>query len=537
MEQQAGPSVCYQSAHPDMMQANIGAELQDEGGADQCSPYCKEELMRGGEELCFEELRAERYNLQKQKEMEEKMRHLKEQQEQLSQELEEKKRLLLLKKTQQINDLDQPPAAAPFKILDESLPGSEEPAGSSEPSSNELPDDVFLRPDEMGLCVRVQLPPWPGQNHQNQPTGQPGRTSEDLRTEQDSDSQKPVSKPRDKLSPIQETSVEAGSLTSLGETSGGTSSPLDQNQEQIAQSPSPTVDPCDPEVRRQLLDLCDITSSPDFHSELRPLPAVEENSLLDLGGDMFFIGSRYLDRGSFSLFKGAAENGSILIKVDRCSAPWDFYLFTRLRESSPTADRAPVISCFLFVDGCITVYAPPADHLLMDLSDCGADELCVGVKAVRLLELVLQLHSCSLLHAGLQPSILTSCLRGFQDWLFPVDWSCSLDLGLQKDVTSVQQLPSAQTYISLGLLEPTDPPHTVDLVGVAETVYFLLTNNKLVPVKDGSSWTAEQYAGDGPCDTFTSSWRKFFRSLLNAGGRSSISLLSELKEELFSIFL
>ncbi|XP_032403566.1 trichohyalin-like [Xiphophorus hellerii] len=124
-----GLSVSSQSANQSMVQVNVEVGLQDGGGASQWSTYCKEDLMRGGEELSFEGLRAERYNQQKDKEREEKMRYLKQQKEELSQELEEKS--LLLKKSQ-----------------------------------------VFLRPDEKGLCVRVQFPTKPNQNQeQNRPPG------------------------------------------------------------------------------------------------------------------------------------------------------------------------------------------------------------------------------------------------------------------------------------------------------------------------------------------------------------------------------
>ncbi|KAM4522424.1 uncharacterized protein bub1ba isoform 2-T2 [Odontesthes bonariensis] len=599
--------------------------LQEEGGANQWSAYCKDELMRGGEELSFEELRAERSNQKKKKKkkmMEEKLTCLKDEEKQLCQELEKKKKY---QNTTADTDSGLPPAAA-------------RPAGNTEASSDGLQDDVFLHSGESGLCVEIQFPPRPGagvpselsQNSNLDQTlnGHQSDASQELQTQLDSStptvSRKPASKNREKLSPIEETSVEAGSLNSPGGLSGGDVDPpeqhqldqeqhqldqdqhqldqeqhqldqdqhqldqdqhqldqeqhqldqeqhqldqeqhqldqeqhqldqdqhqLDQDQHQLdqeqeeaehtASSIAGGVDPGHLDIRRRLLELCDVTSSPDLHSEPRPLPAVEEHSCLDLGAVVLYIFDRVVDGGSFSVFKGASENTFVFIKVDSCPVPWDFHQFNRLKKNSSAAEGLPLISCFLFEDGCITVYAPPPGYSLTELTECVSCELTAGFTAISLLRLISELHSCKLLHAALRPGVLSCCGIGFRvsNWVFPLDWSRSVDLDLQQDVTSVQQLPSAEAYVSLGLLEPTAPPHLVDLVGVAETVHLLLTRSRMVPVRDADGWTAERFSGDEPCDLHTSMWRRFFHSLLNAGGRSAPAVLTELTEQLASLFL
>ncbi|XP_041814739.1 mitotic checkpoint serine/threonine-protein kinase BUB1 beta isoform X2 [Chelmon rostratus] len=580
LQMQVGSTGSAQSAYQSWWSSEThlsgGAGLQEEGRTTQRSEYCKELLMRGGEEFSLEELRAQRHDEKKQQELDKKLSRMVELKEQLSLELEEKKKLLLLRRSQpqvlpegsttEISDCG--PAAPSFQIYDESHCAAARPAG------NELQDDVFLRPDERGLCLRVQhprpravgrsepskaadviqsrlqnanIPSAPQNDFQfsSCSTGHQGGTTEDTQSAVESGppvtSQKPVSKTRKKLSPIQETSVEAGSLTSLGGCTPLEEVKEDQDKEEMDHAPSPVggaVDPCDTDVRRRLLEICDVTSSSDVHSDPCPLPAVEEHSCLQLGGKMYLIYNRVLDGGSFSIYKGTAEDDNVVIKVDSCSVPWDFHQFQRLKNSS-AADSLPLISCFLYPDGCITVYTIPTHHMFTELTESVPSEWSVGHKAVGLLQLVSQLHSCRLLHAALQPNILTCFHRGFlkvPDWVFPLDWSSSVDLDLQQGVTSVRQVPSAQDYISLGLLEPNAPPQLVDLVGVAETVHVLLTNSRMVAVKDDGGWTAEQFRGDEPCDMFSRMWRRFFRALLNVGSRSSLSVLSELKDQLSTLY-
>ncbi|XP_035474364.2 mitotic checkpoint serine/threonine-protein kinase BUB1 beta isoform X2 [Scophthalmus maximus] len=503
------------------MHLSTGAGPQEEGGVRQVSEYCKDLLMRGREELSLEELRAERYFRHRQKDVEERLKHLTEVNEQLNQELEEKTRLFLLRKShQQVGP--EAPAATSFQIYDESQSAAARPAGNSE-----LQDDVFLRPDERGLCLKIQFPRPGGAGPSELPQRLQAEDvccseSGELQTPPpDSAPQEPDSKTTKKLSPIQETSVEAGDR-----------SLVDQHQDQnlTPATVGQAMDPCDPEVRRRLLDVCDVTSSPGFHCESRPLPPV--CGRLQLGGDVYDIYSTVVDGGSFSVYKAASDDDYVLIKVDRCRVPWDFHQLTRLKMSSAAA--LPLISCYLFLDGCVTVYTKPPDHMFTVLTECQDSVVHI---VVLLLQLVSQLHSCRLLHAALQPSILTCSYRGLMDLdsVFPVDWSWSVDLDLQQDVTSVQQLPTARSYVSLGLLEPTSPPQLMDLVGVAETVHMLLTHSRMVLVKDDEGWTAERFSRDESCDVFPGTWMtwsRFFRSLLNAGGRSSLSVLSELTDQL-----
>ncbi|XP_068198111.1 mitotic checkpoint serine/threonine-protein kinase BUB1 beta isoform X2 [Antennarius striatus] len=438
-----------QGESPSQTRLSRGAGLQEEeGGANQTSAYCKELLMRGRTEFSFEELRAQKYKQQNQEQLDETLRRLTAVEERLSLELEEKTKLLRLRSSQRVffedpapHISDCAPATPPFQIYDESLGGATDHAQTAMES-------------------------------------------------------RPHAAPQSKntLSPIEESSVEAPSLTSLGE---------ELEEMDHAPSPAPPAgpppDPCDPDVRQRLLALCDITSSADLHSEPRPLPPVETDSFLQLGGVAYFIRSRVAAGDGFSVYAGAADDVHVRVKVDSRRVPWDFHQFRRLKLSSPSAGPLPRISCFLFLDGCVTVYAAPTRHLKFTEPTGGAvppDVALVGRHAAGLLDLTLALHACGLVHAALQHGALTWAPGGSD--CFPADWSSSLDLELQRDVAAVGGVPSAREYVRLGVLQPDGPPELVDLVGVAEAVHLLLTNERMVIIRDGDDgeWTAELFSAD-----------------------------------------
>ncbi|XP_029902580.1 mitotic checkpoint serine/threonine-protein kinase BUB1 beta-like isoform X2 [Myripristis murdjan] len=136
--------------------------VREEGGAKEQSMYCKDELLNGTTELSFEELRAQRYFQRKRQERNEELKQLDAEKQQLRQQLEHKQRLLQLHKTQEApGSTCRPQGATPFQVYDESQAlsaAAARPSGTSRAPADVMPDDVFLRPDEKGLCLKVQLP-------------------------------------------------------------------------------------------------------------------------------------------------------------------------------------------------------------------------------------------------------------------------------------------------------------------------------------------------------------------------------------------
>lgn len=363
---------------------------------------------------------------------------------------------------------------------------------------------------------------------------------------------------RKKLSPIEEASLEAwGSMASgptsassvctnsggkavhqLGRLEESHAEPHPEAMDQNSPCIQPVIeDPCSVRVRQRLLDQVDLSSFPNFYSEDGPLPMAVEDDVLILGNDTFATYSK-MDYENFSIYAGQG-GGDVAIKLERTAVPWDFYIGSQLRERLARDSQAPVHDagrCFLFQDGCVTVHKAPQQSTLREVAEESFEEIVASL-AMQTVELVRLMHSCHLIHGALSPDTLVMNRPYDQPMdeigaAVALDFSCCVDLELQPEVTAAHSLPAAQNFITQGLLDPSASPYQVDLLGIAETVHTLLKKRTMRLVKEDSVWTLEEYQEAHPSDRSDAFWSKFFRTILNPGDRDSVSVLTELLEDM-----
>ncbi|XP_056103158.1 mitotic checkpoint serine/threonine-protein kinase BUB1 beta [Rhinichthys klamathensis goyatoka] len=278
-------------------------------------------------------------------------------------------------------------------------------------------------------------------------------------------------------------------------------------------------DVCSPGVRSRLFQQADVTTLPNFHRKTELLP--------DTSGDLNLDGETLVYRGALKDFTVYSSiSGTVLLKLDSSSVPWDFFISSQLRArlSHDQQERLVPISCYVFQNGCMTLWRTPHGETIQDLLAepiAGAD---VSRLVLLLLELVKQFHSCQVVHGGLKPETLYSHHSG----ITALDLSSAVDLQLQSDVRTAQDLPSAQQYIQQGLLSASASPYQVDLIGLAEIVHTLLFNRPMRVTQENSAWGLEERSGSDQSAPVSSLWKDFFHMTLNPEQKSSSLVLSEL---------
>ncbi|GAA6102092.1 mitotic checkpoint serine/threonine-protein kinase BUB1 beta isoform X1 [Tachysurus ichikawai] len=299
-----------------------------------------------------------------------------------------------------------------------------------------------------------------------------------------------------------------------------------------------TANPCSLDVRKALLDNIDLGSVSNFTRKVGPLPDPYD---LQLDGKTLFFLKKMGDQGTCLYF---SNGGCVLVKMDESTVPWDFYINSQLRARLP-ADQQHChaqSTCYLYENGSFTLLQVPQGQTIQELLEDHVDRRHVPLLAIRLLEMVKQMHSCRLVLGALQPETLIVC-HSCKDRVICMDFSNSLDLELQTDVKTVQSLPSAQDYIKQGLLLPSASPYQLDLCGIAEIVHLLLFGKNMKIIKETSYWTLAEDCGPldwqralDPSNLSDPLWKDFFHKLLNPEDNSTEFILTDLINNLKNTF-
>ncbi|XP_026706037.1 mitotic checkpoint serine/threonine-protein kinase BUB1 beta [Athene cunicularia] len=308
------------------------------------------------------------------------------------------------------------------------------------------------------------------------------------------------------------------------------------------------------EQRKKLLDPMPewLTAAPDFHLETGALPVMELEKDVELGNETYCIKWEYWANEEYQMcfaipahFPQLDAKG-FAIKVYSQPVPWDFYITLQLQERLNTdfdQSFSENCSCYLYQDGCAILHRDINRFTLGDvIRGCKSiTEEVILLVVYNLLGVVEKLHKAEIVHGDLSPEVFFLGNRICDPFandemtraLKIVDFSHSLDLRLQSRVSLPNSFPISQTPHGQQLLTKSSLPYQVDLVGIADIVHLMLFGEHVQVHQENSVWKISQNLSKIVDSDF---WGKLFGRILNADGKSTVSLLRELREEISDMF-
>ncbi|XP_078515905.1 mitotic checkpoint serine/threonine-protein kinase BUB1 beta [Lissotriton helveticus] len=307
------------------------------------------------------------------------------------------------------------------------------------------------------------------------------------------------------------------------------------------------------QLRKQLLEpLSDLMDSSAFCQESEPMPLMEEQNDVTLGGESYTVNREVKlgedDRLLFGVLKDtftASHVKGVALKVCSHPVPWDFHITHVLKErlGEEFDQYFMKCSCLLYTDGCVVLYQDinklSTKDLIQDLIQDldGTWEALILLLTHCLISLVEKLHSVDIVHGHLHPDILLLGDRIVESFssdeqesvLKLVDFSHSLDLRLHPQDVSITGFPRAMSEQGQQILSQSASPYQVDMLGIADTLHFMIFRKPLQVEREGSLWKpSEKFHSDWNNEL----WTKIFTKILNSEGESTVSLLQELKGEI-----
>nr|XP_033808955.1 mitotic checkpoint serine/threonine-protein kinase BUB1 beta isoform X2 [Geotrypetes seraphini] len=302
---------------------------------------------------------------------------------------------------------------------------------------------------------------------------------------------------------------------------------------------------CCGELHRQLLKPFQnlFSSSTNFHQETELMPMIQEETNLKLGSENYCIKQEVVVDEANKIYLGAldtATDAMVAIKVDSQPIPWDFYINLQLKERLGVLyqEEFQKCNCFLYQNGCIMLYEELTSISVWSIIQnyVTIHENYIMVLVYHLLRLVEKLHTAEIVHGNLHPEILflgfgigaiVSCNKNISI-LKLVDFTHSVDMRLQP-LSSLNGFPIIETQQAQQILSESSSPYQVDLLGIAEIVHLLLLCEHLQVHQEDFKWKLSKII---PKYLNSELWARFFETILNADGKSTVSVLRELGEEM-----
>ncbi|XP_054054718.1 mitotic checkpoint serine/threonine-protein kinase BUB1 beta isoform X1 [Rissa tridactyla] len=308
------------------------------------------------------------------------------------------------------------------------------------------------------------------------------------------------------------------------------------------------------EQRKKLLDPMpeSLTASAAFHLDPGTLPVMGLEKDVELGNETYCIKWEYWTNEEYKMFFAIPANFPQLdakgfaIKVYSQPVPWDFYITLQLQERLNTdfdQSFSENCSCYMYRDGCAILHRDINHFTLGDvIRECKSiTEEVILLVVYNLLGVVEKLHKAEIVHGDLSPEVFFLGDRICDPFandemtraLKIVDFSHSLDLRLQSQVSLPNSFPISQTPHGQQLLAKSSLPYQVDLVGIADIVHLMLFGDHVQVYQENSIWKIGQNLSKTVDSDF---WSKLFGRILNADGKSTVPLLRELREEISDMF-
>ncbi|XP_030069564.1 mitotic checkpoint serine/threonine-protein kinase BUB1 beta [Microcaecilia unicolor] len=303
---------------------------------------------------------------------------------------------------------------------------------------------------------------------------------------------------------------------------------------------------CCGELHRQLLEPLQnlIISSINCHQETELMPRIQEEEDVKLGSENYHVKQEVVLDEDSKIYLGALVDtptqAMVAIKVDSQPVPWDFYINLQLKERLGVQywEEFQKCHCFLYQDGCIMLYEELTSFSVWSvIPACDpSNQNVIMVLASHLLRLIEQLHTAEIVHGNLHPGIIflgngTGDILSYNKnttILKLVDFTHSVDMRLHP-LSSFNGFPIIVTEQAQQILSEGSSPYQVDLLGIAEIVHLLLFGEQLQVHQEDFKWKLSKII---PKYLNSELWTRFFEMILNTDGKSTVSVLRELGEEM-----